>query len=648
MSRDIVFETVGRGDRALVERALRRGDRVFIFDFGYRLRSRPWLRALINADRVTRIFVPPSSHAEGASFGATAWLAPRFMRHGIVKSLSALYGVDEVAPIVKKALLDELFEHLFMRAWLAAHLAGDGRGRSVVLVARRFRRWERLLAGWPDRPEEPLRGLRVPRGSSAWSRAFRRVETIARAGKVAAVAAVVLAARRRGAGAEPVEVEHLYAVDQPFQTNFQGPRRFSFLLDGVLLHAKNTAFVVHPSAEGPWIDEARRDGFLVFSRRELCGMRAMLRTLPSRARTRGVARVLRAIARRPHAPEWLVDTALLGVQTHLAVATLADHVRFTSYVYTNQDGLDQRWHNVMARRLGARSWNYVLSIGAGYVAAGGTDLLATRDPLVRHRLHAYQNPDHFVVPSRQLADYHRQHDQAVGRYHAIGNIFSELILNIPAEERRALRHAWFGPRADGAKVISWFDTSFVEAPLSSARHDEAVVWYDEILRLADARPDLLMLLKPSKKEWYFKDTTTQWWHPKGAAVLERWARARAHPRVHFVGPDADPSAVAAASDLTITFCYSSPTAEALGARRRGLWYDPCGRWRGTLYDRDVRLVAHGWDELVRAVRWALDEASDADYDTFLDTVVRGRVEDFLDGKGLSRFRALLAESVGRP
>ncbi len=642
--RDVVFETIGRGDRRLVQRAVRRGDRVFVFDFAYTLRAQPWLRALINTGRVARIYVPPSSPAEGASFEATARLAPRIMRHGLVRSLSRLYGETDVAPIVKKALFDEVFEHLFMRAWLVEHLRGDGRARRVVLVSRNFRGWQRRLAQAGEAPDGALHGLRHARSSAVWTRAVRRAETLARIGKVTALSGVVLARARRSETEPPLEVDHLLAIDQPFQAKFHGPRRFSFLLDGETLHAKNTAFVVHASAEGPWVDEARREGFVVFSRRALLSPRALLREPPARAATRGLPRVLRALARTPHAPDWLVDVALLAVRAHLAVAKLAGRVRFINYVYTNQDGIDQRWQNVMVRRFGGRTWNYVLSIGAGYVAAGGTDLVATRDPLARHRLHAFQNPDHFVVPNPHLAAYHRHHEQSVSAYHVVGNIFSDLIAGVTDAERRAQRREWFGPRADGAKVIAWFDTSFVQEPLSSARLDEAVAWYDDILRLADARPDLLMVVKPSKADWYFGDPSTQWWHPRGADVLDRWEKARAHPRVHFAGADADPCAVVAASDVTVTFCYSSPTAEALGARRRALWYDPFSRWRGTLFDRDARLVAHGWDDFVRSVDWIL-HVSDSEYDAVLDTAVRGVVEDFLDASGLARFRALLAASA---
>jgi hypothetical protein len=442
-----------------------------------------------------------------------------------------------------------------------------------------------------------------------------------------------------------VEVDHVYAIDQPFQAKFGGPRRFSFLLDDDALTAKNTAFVVHPSAEGPWMREAERDGFLVFSRGRLLGPRALLRTPPRIHERRGLSRVLAAILARPAAPAWLVEVALTAVRTHLAVARLAEHVRFASYVYTNQDGLDQRWHNVMVRRLGARSWNYALSIGAGHLTEGGSDLTDIRDPLGRHRLHAYQNPDHFVLPCAQLVEYHRRHHQRVGAYHDVGNIFSELLLGVPAADVGALRRQWFGDLVDGRQIVAWFDTSFVEEPLSPARFDEAVAWYDDIARLAEERPDLLMVIKPSKAEWYFTDPAFQWSHPRGSAVVERWERLRRHPRVHFAGHDGDPGSIVAAADLTVTFCYSSPTAEALGARRRALWYEPFARWRGTLYDRDPRLVAHGHDELVRAVRWALDEASAADYDRFLDGTVRGLVETFLDARGLTRFRALLADAV---
>jgi hypothetical protein len=644
MSGDVVFESVGRGHRPLVERAVRRGERVFVFDFSYRLKARAWLRDLINTGRVQRIYVPPCTRAEGLAFGAAEWLYPRYARHAIVKALARLYGDDEVAPIVKKALLDRVFEHLVMRTWLAEHLAGDGRDRRVTLVAPEFRAWERRLTGWPELPVEALRGLRVAWRLSRWAGVAGRLERAGRTAKASTLAGLVLAARarRRGPRPEPVDVDHVYAIDQPFQAKFQGARRFDFLLDGELLHAKNTAFVVHPSAEGPWMEEAARDGFTVLSRRRLLGTRALLRTPPGRRDTRGLARLLRTVALRPAAPAWLAECALLAVHMHVALARLAEEVRFANYVYTNQDGLDQRWQNVMIRRLGGRAWNYVLSIGAGHLNAGAGDLHEIRDPFGRHRLHAYQNPDDFVLPCHQLAEYHQRHRQRVRRYHDVGNVFSELILAVSAERRRMLRREWFGEGADGAKVIAWFDTSYVEEARSPARFDEAVMWYDDILRLADRRPDVRMLIKPSKADWYFLDPAFQWSHPKGAAVVERWTRLAAHPRVHFAGSDADPSSVVAASDLTITFCYSSPTAEALGARRRGLWYEPTDRWRGTIYDTHPLLVAHGFDELQAALRQLLDEMSDQSYDEFLDGVVRGLVETFVDGRGLSRFRALLA------
>jgi len=643
MSRDVVFETIGRGHRPLVERAVRRGDRVFVFDFTYRLLAMPWLRELISADRVVRIYVPPCTREEGLAFDATEAVYRAFARHRIVRALVRVYGASEVEPIVKKALLDRVFEYLFVRGWLDAHLAGDGRGRRVTLVAPGFLGWERRLAGW-SRHEAAHPGFRVARWTSRWAGATTRAEHLARTAKVGALAGLVLAAstRRGRAPAEPAEVEHVYAIDQPFQAKFRGARRFDFLLDGEALHAKNTAFVVHPSAEGPWMDEALREGVTVLSRRRLVSTRALLRTPPRLSDTRGVGRVLRAVATHPRAPAWLADCALMAVQMHLVVARLGEEIRFANYVYTNQDGLDQRWQNVMLRRLGARTWNYVLSIGAGHLNAGGGDLHGMRDPGGRHRLHAFQNPDHFVMPCRDLVSYHRAHHQHVEAYHSVGNIHSELLGSIPGSESRALRREWFGAAGATGKVVAWFDTSFVEEALSPARFDEAVAWYDDIARLADARPDLLMVLKPSKADWYFTDPAFQWSHPRGKAVVERWARLRSHPRVHFAWHEADPASVVAASDLTVTFCYSSPTAEALGARRRALWYEPFARWRGTLYDRDPRLVAHGYDELVRAVRWALDEASADDYDRFLDGTVRGLVEDFLDGRGLTRFRTLLA------
>ena len=132
--------------------------------------------------------------------------------------------------------------------------------------------------------------------------------------------------------------------------------------------------------------------------------------------------------------------------------------------------------------------------------------------------------------------------------------------------------------------------------------------------------------------------------------MEVWASLRAHPRVCFLRNSEDPCSVVLGSDLTVTFCFSSVSAEALGAGKKGIWYEPGARWRRTFWGKDPLLTAHGYEELRRLVPHLLYEMGEERYREFLESPrVRGPVDSFIDGRGLSRFRALLAgQAAERP
>jgi len=153
----------------------------------------------------------------------------------------------------------------------------------------------------------------------------------------------------------------------------------------------------------------------------------------------------------------------------------------------------------------------------------------------------------------------------------VGNLWSEQILGAEqAIDLDAVRRQWFGPLAEGRRVLAWFDTSFVEAPNSPSTFTEAIRWYADILRLAQQQDELLMVIKPSKDEAYYVDEgpRQQWAGPQlGKRLMQVWAALRSHPRVRFLDHADDPTTVVAASDLTVTYCFSSVSAEALGAAR---------------------------------------------------------------------------------
>ncbi len=632
MSREVFFETITPAHRPLVMRCVRRGDRVLVYDFTCRLKEIGWLAPLINDGRVERIYVQPLSRADAVAIRAVAWLFPRLGARPVVARLEAIFGADDTAAVLQRALLDAVFPYVYIRLDLEAR--AEGRSERV-LIASTYRRWERALRAWPE-ALQPLADLRMPRVAGFVSSCIERAERRRTAARVVGSALRTLLRARLGHAAEPPEraFDHVYAIEQPFQTKFEGGRRVDFLIDGERLTRKNTAFLVADSADGAWAQQAVHDGLEVLRWRDYAG-RARPRETGAPARA-GHGRLALASLLALTLPSWLRDAAAIATWVAVTDAPLLERVRPRNYIYTNQDTVLQGWRNALLRRHGVASWCFTQAIGGGYLYTDG--------PEADHRFWAFQNPDHFVTASAAMVAYHQRHHQRVRHYHALGNIWSEIALDVERRVGRdALRASWFGRIPGTAKVVAWFDTSFIEAEHSPSTYREAIAWYGDLERFLDEFPDVYVVVKPSKDEGYFIDPLMQWSDALGPKVMEIWRRLAAHPRVYFPGHRGDPTTIIGGSDLVITYCFSSISAEALGAGRRALWYEPDAQWRDALYARGSGLVAHGYAELVTRTRALLYETTDAEYRAYLDRHVRGVVEEHLDGGGLTRFRRLLAE-----
>lgn len=648
MKNHVFFESLTHWHRPLVAWYLLRGCRVYVFDFSYRLKTMGWLRRLILEEKVERIYTR-FSRADGMAIDAAEWLYPRFADHPVIRSLGALFGQEEAEAVFKSALTEELVPYLFIQLHFQR---GTPEGR-VTLISESVQRWGPLFQGWRGHPDGGLADIAQPYWLARASRLLISLKRIVWHG-VRYLGLALYAAYGGLAGAWPgrwgrrtpsESFTYLYSIATTFQMKRGGTRRFDFLLDGQRLTRENTAFLVEAGLDRRWADSVRSEGYALFRMEDLSSPRRLLVDPPRLP----WARIWRAAVcglGRLAAGSWLHEASVRGLKTLIRETPLLERVRFQHYLYTNQYGLLPRWRNVLLRRAGIQSWWFAYSTGGGFLYWEEGALNGDNDYGGRHHYWAYQNADHFVSPCAPLIAYHREHRQRVRFYHDVGNLWSERILEeVRVQPRDALRRSWFGEQAQGRKVVAWFDTTFVEAPNSPSTFTEAVQWYRDILRLTEERPDLLMVIKPSKDEAYFvsEEAGQQWSAPrKGREVLRAWRELQEHPRVRFLPNSEDPNRVIAGADLTVTFCFSSVSSEALAARKKGIWYEPGERWRRTFWGREPLLTAHGYEELRRLVGKLLDEMGETEYEQFLERSARGTVDSFLDGKGLSRFRALLA------
>ncbi len=97
----------------------------------------------------------------------------------------------------------------------------------------------------------------------------------------------------------------------------------------------------------------------------------------------------------------------------------------------------------------------------------------------------------------------------------------------------------------------------------------------------------------------------------------------------------------AVSDVVVTHCMSSPTTEALGARKKAFWYESGDKHRGLLYDKIPGLVIHGYSDLKEKIEYLLYKIPDDEYDEYLNKYTTDKIEYQHDGLALTRLRQLL-------
>ena len=653
MKRRVYFETIRNAHRPLVFWYLARGFEVRVFDFTQQLKFMGWLRRLLHRGQVERVYVHPGACSDALAMQAADWVYPKFTGHPLVRHMQRLFGAEEVEPLFKYALIQHASRYFFARLYLQKVSRENGPGVRAEFVPSAHLDWHQLLVPWCDGRLDPWdsAGIRVLRWPAALGRWFGGCVGFLRHRMRYTLYGLQLCLAALGQRLTPDRRESrgrfrlVYRISSPFQAKASGTRRFDFLLDGKTLTRENTAFVVTPPAEGNWAKAAQAGGHSVFFLSGYCMPWGLLHRPPRAVQIRDGLGAVGDGLRCGRTPEWIHETVEIGLGTWLREGGLLEEMGFQQYLYTNEYGLSPRWRNLFIRRLGGRSWNLAYSNGGCFLYRDDEPFAEGRDFGGPHRFWAYENADHMVFPSPGLMRYFQRHPQRIGSYHDVGNLWSEQQSFLGRTENRAqIRKGWFEEIGPGEKVIAWFDTTFMDAPNAPSTYAEAIRWYDDILRLADERPDWRMVVKPSKDAGFFVDEGAgqQWASPRtGRRVLERWERLESHPRIRLLSYTEDAQRVIFGSDAAVGFCFCAVTAEALPARKRAIWYEPGSRWRRTLWGKEPMLTAHGYAELKEQMARLL-EMSDPDYSALLERTAKGLVDSFLDDQGLFRFRALLS------
>ena len=293
-------------------------------------------------------------------------------------------------------------------------------------------------------------------------------------------------------------------------------------------------------------------------------------------------------------------------------------------------GLQSISRNILLSKSGTKTWYYTDAINWGNFFI--SDANRHNTPLYNHAI-GFLVYDYFVSWSDELINYFKIHHQDIKNNINVGCLWAGHIREIRQHRIKTelpdnIRRYGF---KDGYKLISVFDSTYVDYTITT--YSDGVAFLKGIYCLLEEIPDIFIILKEKKPRSFIKSFS------KGLILwLER---LETHPRCYLPCWDMNTSEVIAFSDLTISFPFTSTTFEALSARKKAIYYDAAGKFRGAFYDNVNGLVCHNFDELLKRTKELLFDIDQPAYNKYLDEFVRGRVEPYLDGNALTRFRDLL-------
>ena len=243
--------------------------------------------------------------------------------------------------------------------------------------------------------------------------------------------------------------------------------------------------------------------------------------------------------------------------------------------------------------------------------------------------------DNAVVNGNIIERFLKKHGNRIKKYVKTGILSSQIIHGLQEGKLKSPIFAAMKKKNLPSKIIGVFDTAYGNnVPLKT---EDGIRFGNDILRLLDEFPDVGIILK-TKSEPELTPQLTPIYNK-----LNNHERCMVFYTFNKEGISA--VEVIAASDLVVSAAYTSTTAEALGAKKKAIYYDVAGHDIGNKYyfNRYPNFVAHSYEELKKLINYWL-KVHDKEFEDFLNTYVKNEIDPYLDCKAFTRLRKLLMEA----
>lgn len=325
-----------------------------------------------------------------------------------------------------------------------------------------------------------------------------------------------------------------------------------------------------------------------------------------------------------------LKTSLKGLYFYVIWDSLARNIKLDKYITYSIYEIKSIFRNIVFEAHGCTTYQFMDSTNFGYF------FTSTKTKGKKSFLLGFLYGDYLIVWNDEIINFLKFIHCQFEHYVNLGCLWSEHVRMISEREIKTtisekLESSNYQP---GMMIISVFDSTASDD--AHTTYGDAISFLQGIYALMQDIPDAFFVLKEKNLRNYHKIMSAK--YQEINALYERFDN---FSRCLVIGKKANPSEVIAMSDLTISSPFTSTTFEAVSARKKALWYDAAGKFKQSYYDGVPGLVCHNYEELLTMVKELLFETSDEKYGHYLETHIKGRIESYLDGKAITRFRRLL-------
>lgn len=307
--------------------------------------------------------------------------------------------------------------------------------------------------------------------------------------------------------------------------------------------------------------------------------------------------------------------------------------RLNHYVTYDEYLPEDILRNILLEKKGIKTWKYAHSTASpDYYEPLGSNFLVL--------IFSFYYYDTFIVWGKKMELFYKKHPNNIKNFEKLGCLWAEQVrFSLERKQKNdvlnvALKKFSENKKFIPEKIIGVFDnTAGGDAPLSD---DDLINFFEAILTLLADYPTFGAIIKNkfSLKLLYVINP----------GLIEIYEKIRTHPRCYLVNElYSDPTETIAASDLVISVSFTSPTIEALCSKKKAIYYAPNDKYRGCYYDKIPHFVAHNYGDLKKMVNFWLDGMSDLEFNSLLNRYVLGEIDQYLDGKAITRFKEKLIE-----